>query len=378
MNPTKILVVDDEPLIERMILQRLRREVRDGKYQFLFAEDGVEALSVIDDNADIDMVVTDLNMPRMDGLTLVEKIRSIKPLLKTIILSAYGDMKNIRKTMNLGAFDFLVKPLNVNELKLTIEKTVEAVSILEQAKKAKVLEEENKRLEQMAQMKKQFFTDISHEFRTPLSIILGMTEQIEKNPDKWVSKGVPTIRRNANELLDLVSHIVDLRKLELGRTQVFKETFEFKYFLEGLVDPFKFYAESKNIDLHVLNNLGNQTIHTDKDKVKKIIKNLLSNALKLTPFKGNIYLIINKVKEELNIQVKDSGDGIPEDQIPHIFNRFFQSDKNSHVGRIGSGIGLAIVKEFVNSLNGKIEVVSEAGHGSTFIVNIPLNNMNHI
>lgn len=373
MNPTKILVVDDEPLIERMILQRLRREVRDGKYQFLFAEDGVEALSVVEAHEDIDMVVTDLNMPRMDGLTLIEKIKNIKPLLKTIILSAYGDMKNIRKTMNLGAFDFLVKPLDINELKVTIEKTTEAVSILEQAKRSKVLEEENKRLEKVAQMKKQFFTDISHEFRTPLSIILGMADQIEKNPEKWVNKGIPTIKRNANELLDLVSQIVDLRKLEVGKTQVFKEKFEFEDFLNALVDPFKLYAESKKVHFHVLNNLGNQTIYTDKDKIKKIIKNLLSNALKLTPFEGNIYLLINKTNEEINIQVKDSGEGIPEDQVPYIFNRFFQSDKNSHVGRIGAGIGLAIVKEFVEVLNGRVEVVSELGHGSTFIINIPLS-----
>jgi len=108
----RILVVDDEPDLEDLILQRFRHQIRDGDVGFLFARDGIEALSVLEANDDIDLVVTDINMPRMDGLTLLQKLQQIEGDLSAIVVSAYGDMANIRSAMNRGAFDFLIKPLD--------------------------------------------------------------------------------------------------------------------------------------------------------------------------------------------------------------------------------------------------------------------------
>ena len=122
--PYKILVVDDEPDLQPLMLQRMRRPIRSGKYVFTFAQNGVEALQKLNADPDIDMVVSDINMPQMDGLTLLEQIPSVNPNIRSVIISAYGDMQNIRTAMNRGAFDFVTKPLDFKDLRHTIARTL--------------------------------------------------------------------------------------------------------------------------------------------------------------------------------------------------------------------------------------------------------------
>ena len=121
----KILVVDDEPDLEPLVLQRMRRHIRSGRYAFVFAHNGLEALEMLRSEADIDMVVSDINMPQMDGLTLLEQIPKVDPNIRSVIISAYGDMKNIRTAMNRGAFDFVTKPLDFEDLQITIDRTLQ-------------------------------------------------------------------------------------------------------------------------------------------------------------------------------------------------------------------------------------------------------------
>ena len=123
-QPYKILVVDDEPDLEPLMLQRMRRAIRAGRYAFVFASNGVEALERLNEDEDIDMVLSDINMPQMDGLTLLEQIPKVDPNIRSVIISAYGDMKNIRTAMNRGAFDFVTKPIDFKDLQVTIDRTV--------------------------------------------------------------------------------------------------------------------------------------------------------------------------------------------------------------------------------------------------------------
>jgi len=132
---TRILVVDDEPDLEVLIQQKFRRQIRDGAISFLFAHDGVEALKLLGENADVDMVVTDINMPRMDGLSLLKKLQENEEELSTVIVSAYGDMANIRAAMNGGAFDFITKPIDFPDLEATIAKTIRHLGVLREARR---------------------------------------------------------------------------------------------------------------------------------------------------------------------------------------------------------------------------------------------------
>src|SRR5450432_3878714 len=132
----KILVVDDEPDLEVLIKQRFRKQIRDKQYEFLFAVNGADALDRIRESEDLDIVLSDINMPEMDGLTLLDKMGALNPILKAVIVSAYGDMDNIRIAMNRGAFDFITKPVNFEDLDLTIIKTIRHVTQTRETLKA--------------------------------------------------------------------------------------------------------------------------------------------------------------------------------------------------------------------------------------------------
>jgi PAS domain S-box-containing protein len=139
----KILVVDDEPDLELLVTQKFRKQIRTQEYHLIFARSGVEAISKLRDAPDIDMVLSDINMPEMDGLTLLAKVNHINPIIKTVIVSGYGDMVNIRKAMNGGAFDFLTKPIDFQDLEITINKTLHHV---QQLKETRRLQQEQEKL----------------------------------------------------------------------------------------------------------------------------------------------------------------------------------------------------------------------------------------
>jgi len=132
----KILVVDDESDLELLIKQKFRKKIRDGNYEFVFALNGKHALDQLQQHEDVDVVLSDINMPEMDGLTLLSKLNEQHSILKSVIVSAYGDMKNIRTAMNRGAYDFITKPVDFNDLELTIEKTIKHVNQIRETLKA--------------------------------------------------------------------------------------------------------------------------------------------------------------------------------------------------------------------------------------------------
>jgi len=132
----KILVVDDEADLQILIKQKFRKQIRNNVYEFIFALNGNEALDQLEKHTDVDLVLSDINMPEMDGLTLLSKINEQHSILKSVVVSAYGDMENIRTAMNLGAFDFVTKPVDFNDLELTIERTIEHVNQLRDTLKA--------------------------------------------------------------------------------------------------------------------------------------------------------------------------------------------------------------------------------------------------
>ncbi len=134
-EPCTILVVDDEPDLETLVRQRFRRRIRKDEIRFLFARDGMQALETLETNDDVELIVTDINMPRMDGLTLLNELQSVRPRVRAVVVSAYGDMTNIRTAMNRGAFDFVTKPIDFKDFELTIDKTLTHVALMREALK---------------------------------------------------------------------------------------------------------------------------------------------------------------------------------------------------------------------------------------------------
>jgi adenylate cyclase len=132
----KILIADDETDMEMLIKQKFRQKIREKKYDFVFAVNGNDALVKMQEHPDVEIILSDINMPEMDGLTLLLKLNETNPLVKTVMVSAYGDMDNIRKAMNRGAFDFVTKPISFDDLELTIEKTIQHVNQMHETLKA--------------------------------------------------------------------------------------------------------------------------------------------------------------------------------------------------------------------------------------------------
>jgi signal transduction histidine kinase/AraC-like DNA-binding protein len=367
-----ILVIDDEPQFERLILQRFRKKVKTGEYHFLFALNGLEALEIIRREEAIDVVLTDINMPEMDGLTFLAELKNLQPSFKTIVVSAYGDMKNIRTAMNLGAFDFVTKPIEFLDLEATIEKTIEESMLLRKAALAQELEQQNEHLQELDALKTQFFTNISHEFRTPLTVISGMADQIEEAPDRWMKKGIKMIRRSTHSLLGLVNQILDLRKLEAGKMPYQPILSDVVPYLKYLCESYQSIAESQDITLNYTTSIDRLEMDYDPEHLLRIISNLLGNALKFTPPGGAIFFTLEKIKNHLQVSIRDTGIGIDPEKLPHIFERFYNTDYKTLSPVKGSGIGLALVKELIHLMDGDIQVDSVLNEGTTLTFRLPI------
>ena len=235
---------------------------------------------------------------------------------------------------------------------------------------------ESLRLKDLDIAKSRLFTNITHEFRTPLTVISGMSEQIKENPDKWLKKGLGVILRNSTRLNNLVTQMLDLSKLESGKLKLTPIQSDIIPFVKYLCESFDSTTEASHIKLTVYAEIDELIMDFDSSKLSTVIINLLSNAIKFTPPGGKIIVHLNKIsnkeKSYFSLKVKDTGTGISKDELEHIFNRFYQVDNSSTRPEEGTGIGLALTKELVELMNGNINVNSKLGKGSEFIVQIPI------
>ena len=241
--------------------------------------------------------------------------------------------------------------------------------------RSRILQEQEKkealRLKELDKLKSRLYTNITHEFRTPLSVIMGMMENID-----GYEKEKELIRHNSENLLQLINQILDLDKLESGTMPVKWIQADILPYISYLTESFQSYAAIYNLQLKVSSEMKSCVMDFDEQKLARILSNLLSNAIKFTPAGGKISLHTSRLENGphnglLQIRLQDQGIGIPAEQIPHIFDRFFQSETN-HLGQ-GSGIGLALVKELVHLLQGTIRVESQVNDGSTFILEFPIH-----
>ncbi|MCC8173688.1 MAG: helix-turn-helix domain-containing protein [Odoribacter sp.] len=228
-----------------------------------------------------------------------------------------------------------------------------------------------KQLHEVDMMKLRFFTNISHEIRTPLTLIAGPLEKLySTSTDPAIKKQLKMVRKNAWKLKDMVEQLLDFRKLKTGKYKVDYQNDDIVNYFKSLTDSFSSLAEERNIKLTFQSNQESYIGTLDSQKTDKIFNNLISNALKYTPAGGQVNLMLEIKEKEYIVTVKDTGVGIPPENLDKIFNRFFQyaSDKNI----TGFGIGLSITHDLIEVLGGKITVDSEKDKGSTFFVTLPL------
>ena len=238
---------------------------------------------------------------------------------------------------------------------------------------------EARQLKELDEMKTRFFSNITHEFRTPLSLIIPAAEQLMKELSRSDHlKKLSVVRRQANQLLHLINQLLDLSKLENGSMTLVEQRGDISAFTTQLVDSFRPALEEKGVVLEIDNQPNEFVWYFDADKWEKIVNNLLSNAYKFTPADGKIkvkFELIESGQESKSaiLTVEDNGMGIQADKLPHIFDRFYQADSSRTRGFEGTGIGLALVKEMVELLKGTVMVKSVVGEGTKFIVTLPIS-----
>lgn len=239
------------------------------------------------------------------------------------------------------------------------------------------LDQANEQLKELDQNKSRFFTNISHEFRTPLTVISGMADMISDAEPKDL------IKRNSQSLLRLVNQILDLRKLESGKLPLNMQQGNIIPHLKYLLESFQSYAETKGVVLQFTSSEEELVMDYDTEKLHSIFTNLISNAIKFTPEEGGVSLqcavgsMPSKnsnlpTADSLRLTVSDTGIGIPPAKLPHIFDRFYQVDDSSTRVGEGTGIGLTLTHELIHLIGGDIQVESEVGRGTDFMVTLPI------
>ena len=236
---------------------------------------------------------------------------------------------------------------------------------------------EKQKIQELSQMKLKFFTNISHEFRTPLTLIIGPLEKLMKNidlPEKKVRESYSIMHRNASILLRLINQLIDFRKFEQGKMKLRASQSNVISFLDHVYQSFCELADNKSISYSYTKPREEIKLWFDDDKLERIMYNLLSNAFKFTPEKGSIDLNVDEDDYFVIIEVVESGVGIPSSMQEHIFERFYQAERIENRKGASTGIGLSFIKGLVEMHGGEISFESEENQGTTFVVKLKKGN----
>ena len=242
---------------------------------------------------------------------------------------------------------------------------------------------EAERMKELDLLKSRLYTNITHEFRTPLTVMLGIAEEMKQNhyalQQETLRNDAEMLRRNGQHLLLLINQMLDLAKFDSGGMRLNMVQGDVVTFVKDLVKLFDSFSRSKNIQVHFQTESDAWVMAYDQEKLQAIVSNLLSNAIKFTPANGHVFVQIspseNAANPAIEFCIRDTGIGIPEGQMEHIFDRFYQVDNSATRTGEGTGIGLALVQEMVNLMKGHIRVESRPTIGSEFIVTLPVTNL---
>ena len=260
----------------------------------------------------------------------------------------------------------LQQQVNVRTAELQVQNEKLELQKLQLAKQAEDLKE-------VDQLKSRLLANISHEFRTPLTLIKGPLDQLSRFPERVLSaQNAQMMRRNTNRLLRLVNQLLDLSKIDAGALPVNMTEGNLHQCLRAAASTFNSHAAQRNIDYQVQIPNTQLWASFDRNKMEEVMYNLLSNAFKFTPDGGTIAVICQHRDGQVNIEVSDTGVGIPEEDQDNVFNRFYQIDNTSTQSVEGSGIGLSLVKEFVDLMQGEITLESTVHQGTSFYISIPV------
>jgi len=389
VGEARLLVVDDEESLRITTAAILERE----GYRVNTAASGEEAISLLE-STEYDLVLTDLHMEGGDGLSVLSEIRRRAPLTISVVLTGFASVESAIAALQEGAYDYLVKPCDIDIMRHTIRRGVEHRRLMLAEQKARAdLEQLNRDLEvriaertveltilneelaEANRAKDVFLATLSHELRTPLTPVVGWIKLLRSgNLDtRGVVQALDAIERNAWLQSRLIDDLLDTSRIATGKLHFEPQVTDLNMAVRAAIDTVRASAASRNIDLVVDLFASPLVVMGEPVRLQQIAWNLISNAIKFTETGGKVTVVTRRDDSEAKLAVEDTGIGIDPGFLPHVFDRFRQADGSTSRMHGGLGLGLAIASALARMHSGRLEVESEGvGHGSRFTLSLDL------
>jgi signal transduction histidine kinase len=389
LDHARLLVVDDEESLRITTAAILEKE----GYEVDTASSGNEAIALLA-NADYDLVLTDLHMEAGEGLSVLNDIRRNAPLTISVVLTGFASVESAIAALQEGAYDYLVKPCDIEVMKHTIRRGVEHRKLMLAEQKARAdleqlnldLEQRivertaelmrlNAELEEANRAKDIFLATLSHELRTPLTPVVGWIKLLRSgNLDtKSISQALDAIERNAWLQARLIDDLLDTSRIATGKLQFEPRPTDLNIAVKAALETVRALAASRNIELSIKLAPATLVVMGEPVRLQQIAWNLISNAIKFTDPAGKVTVTTSTDGSEALLTVDDTGIGIDADFLPHVFDRFRQADGSTSRRHGGLGLGLAIADALAKMHGGRLEATSAGvGTGSSFTFRIGL------
>lgn len=385
----RLLVVDDEESLRITTAAIFENE----GYVVDTASSGDEAIELLS-NKDYDLVLTDLHMEGGDGLSVLNSIRRQAPLTISVVLTGFASVESAIAALQEGAYDYLVKPCDIESMKHTIRRGVEHRRLMLAEQKARAdLRQLNQDLEQRIEertaeltrlnaeladanrAKDVFLATLSHELRTPLTPVVGWIKLLRSGTldEKSVLQALDAIERNAWLQSRLIDDLLDTSRIATGKLHYEPKATDFNTTVKAAVDTVRTSAAARNIELNMTLWPVSLIVMGEPVRLQQIAWNLISNAIKFTEPGGKVSIKTRLDGDQAELEVIDSGVGIEPEFLPHVFDRFRQADGSTSRRHGGLGLGLAIADALAKMHSGRLQARSEGvGYGATFIFRLDL------
>ncbi|HVM70329.1 MAG TPA: hybrid sensor histidine kinase/response regulator [Anaerolineales bacterium] len=374
----KILVIDDEIGIRK----GCRRVLEPSGYTVDSAASFREGLTKIKQEQ-FDLVLLDVMMPDGRGVDLLAPIHEQDPETVAVVITGYATVEMAVETIKRGAYDFIAKPFTTDLLLTTVERGLEKRRLSLDAKRLQVLEKEayeqalaREQAEKLDQFKSSFATMVAHELRSPVAGVQSLVRTLLRGMAGDLTGQQKEVLSRVETRLDFLLHLInDLLTLAASKSMDDGKPLQpvvVQTVLQRVLDRFMEEARSKPVTIQQSLPAGPLVVHATEDGLDSILRNLVGNAIKYTTAGGEVRVECEQMGGEVELRVADTGIGISKEDLAHIGEEFFRA-KNAHLqGITGTGLGMSIVRQYIDRFNGQLSISSEEGKGSTFTVRLPL------
>jgi signal transduction histidine kinase len=350
-----ILIVDDTPANLSVLTTMLQQY----GYKVRPAISGDVAIMAVNREKP-DLILLDITMPGKNGYEVCEILKSSPDTrdIPIIFISALDAIDDKMKAFHVGGVDYITKPFHVEEVQARVNAHLQ-------------LQEQRRRIEELVTFKDEMMRVVSHDLKNPIGLILGYAEMMLEDEETDLSS-LKKIHRGASTMLNLVTDLLDVARTE-SHLPLDLQPENLLSILNECVAYFEYASSQKNISLILEQTYSEVVVHVDRPRLVQVLSNLIGNAVKYTPDNGQVVISIELLPENgVQVHVRDNGLGIPSQDVPHIFEKFYRVQAESHRKNEGTGLGLAIAAGIMEKHNGSIGVVSELGIGSDFYIELPL------